>query len=164
MGTGVGTRGWVRPWGSSGDTGLGIPAETYQIGQQTRAHEGSVFALCRRRDGTVLSGGGKDRRLLSWSPDLTLLQEAEIPERFGAVRTIAEGAGDELLGHTDEVWGLATHPTRCLFLTCGHDRQLCLWDGQEHALEWSLALEDTGLCADFHPGGQVVVVGLLTGR
>lgn len=44
-------------------------------------------------------------------------------------------------GHTDEVWGLATHPSRCLFLTCGHDRQLCLWDGQEHALAWSLALE-----------------------
>uniref|UniRef100_A0A8V0X310 EMAP like 3 n=1 Tax=Gallus gallus TaxID=9031 RepID=A0A8V0X310_CHICK len=157
-----------------------------RIGQQTRAHEGSVFALCRRRDGTVLSGGGKDRRVLSWSPALSLLQEAEIPERFGAVRTIAEGPGEELLvgttrnallrgtlsggftaivqGHTDEVWGLATHPTRCLFLTCGHDRQLCLWDGQEHALAWSLALEDTGLCADFHPGGQVVVVGLLTGR
>ena len=74
----MGTQGWVQPWGSSGDTGLGIPAETYQIGQQTRAHEGSVFALCRRRDGTVLSGGGKDRRLLSWSPDLTLLQEAEV--------------------------------------------------------------------------------------
>uniref|UniRef100_A0A8B9TL69 Echinoderm microtubule-associated protein-like 3 n=1 Tax=Anas platyrhynchos TaxID=8839 RepID=A0A8B9TL69_ANAPL len=157
-----------------------------RIGQQRRAHEGSVFALCRRRDGTVLSGGGKDRRVLSWSPELLLLQEAELPERFGAVRTIAEGPGEELLvgttrnallrgtladgftpivqGHTDEVWGLATHPSRCLFLTCGHDRQLCLWDGQEHALAWSLALEDTGLCADFHPGGQVVVVGLLTGR
>uniref|UniRef100_A0A663FIN0 EMAP like 3 n=1 Tax=Aquila chrysaetos chrysaetos TaxID=223781 RepID=A0A663FIN0_AQUCH len=157
-----------------------------RIGQQTRAHEGSIFALCRRRDGTVLSGGGKDRRVVCWSPALVLLQEAELPERFGAVRTIAEGPGDELLvgttrnallrgtlatgftpivqGHTDEVWGLATHPSCCLFLTCGHDRQLCLWDGQEHALAWSLALEDTGLCADFHPGGQVVAVGLLTGR
>nr|XP_038028200.1 echinoderm microtubule-associated protein-like 3 isoform X3 [Anas platyrhynchos] len=174
---------WTR---AAGPAGKGGKAETYQIGQQRRAHEGSVFALCRRRDGTVLSGGGKDRRVLSWSPELLLLQEAELPERFGAVRTIAEGPGEELLvgttrnallrgtladgftpivqGHTDEVWGLATHPSRCLFLTCGHDRQLCLWDGQEHALAWSLALEDTGLCADFHPGGQVVVVGLLTGR
>lgn len=44
-------------------------------------------------------------------------------------------------GHTDEVWGLATHPNCCRFLTCGHDRQLCLWDGREHALAWSLALE-----------------------
>eukprot|EP00076_Gallus_gallus_P035925 XP_025001463.1 echinoderm microtubule-associated protein-like 3 isoform X4 [Gallus gallus] len=182
------SEGNILTWTRAGD-GRGVGKggkETYQIGQQTRAHEGSVFALCRRRDGTVLSGGGKDRRVLSWSPALSLLQEAEIPERFGAVRTIAEGPGEELLvgttrnallrgtlsggftaivqGHTDEVWGLATHPTRCLFLTCGHDRQLCLWDGQEHALAWSLALEDTGLCADFHPGGQVVVVGLLTGR
>uniref|UniRef100_A0A8B9PPI9 HELP domain-containing protein n=1 Tax=Apteryx owenii TaxID=8824 RepID=A0A8B9PPI9_APTOW len=86
-----------------------------------------------------------------------------IPERFGAVRTIAEGAGDELLvgttrnallrgslaagfapivqGHTDELWGLATHPSRSLFLTCGHDRQLCVWDSREHALAWSLARE-----------------------
>ncbi|GAB0201996.1 echinoderm microtubule-associated protein-like 3 [Grus japonensis] len=176
---------WTRAAGDGRTPGKG-GKETYQIGQQTRAHEGSIFALCRRRDGTVLSGGGKDRRVVCWSPDLALLQEAELPERFGAVRTIAEGPGDELLvgttrnallrgtlaagftpivqGHTDEVWGLATHPSCCLFLTCGHDRQLCLWDGQEHALAWSLALEDTGLCADFHPGGQVVAVGLLTGR
>ncbi|KAM6032631.1 LOW QUALITY PROTEIN: echinoderm microtubule-associated protein-like 3 [Chlamydotis macqueenii] len=176
---------WTRAAGDGRALGKG-GKETYQIGQQTRAHEGSVFALCRRRDGTVLSGGGKDRRVVCWSPALALLQEAELPERFGAVRTIAEGPGDELLvgttrnallrgtladgftpivqGHTDEVWGLATHPSSCLFLTCGHDRQLCLWDGREHALAWSLALEDTGLCADFHPGGQVVAVGLLTGR
>ncbi|KAI1229734.1 hypothetical protein IHE44_0010921, partial [Lamprotornis superbus] len=140
--------------------------EMYQIGQQTRAHEGSVFALCRRRDGTVLSGGGKDRRVLSWSPALELLHEVELPESFGAVRTIAEGPGEELLvgttrnallrgtlgsgftpivqGHTDEVWGLATHPNCCRFLTCGHDRQLCLWDGREHALAWSLGLEVGG--------------------
>ncbi|XP_064359274.1 echinoderm microtubule-associated protein-like 3 isoform X2 [Dromaius novaehollandiae] len=162
------------------------PKETYRIGQQTRAHEGSVFALRLRGDGSVLSGGGKDRRLRLWSPALALLREAEIPERFGAVRTIAEGDGDELLvgttrnallrgsldagfapivqGHTDELWGLATHPSRSLFLTCGHDRQLCVWDSREHALAWSLALEDTGLCADFHPGGHVVAVGLQTGR
>uniref|UniRef100_A0A674HRD8 EMAP like 3 n=1 Tax=Taeniopygia guttata TaxID=59729 RepID=A0A674HRD8_TAEGU len=170
---------WTRTPGKGGK-------EMYQIGQQTRAHEGSVFALCRRRDGTVLSGGGKDRRVLSWSPTLELLHEVELPESFGAVRTIAEGPGEELLvgttrnallrgtlgsgftpivqGHTDEVWGLATHPNCCRFLTCGHDRQLCLWDGREHALAWSLALEDTGLCADFHPGGHVVAVGLLSGR
>ncbi|XP_064593026.1 echinoderm microtubule-associated protein-like 3 [Zonotrichia leucophrys gambelii] len=170
---------WTRTPGKGGK-------DMYQIGQQTRAHEGSVFALCRRRDGTVLSGGGKDRRLLSWSASLELLHEVELPESFGAVRTIAEGPGEELLvgttrnallrgslgcgftpivqGHTDEVWGLATHPNCCRFLTCGHDRQLCLWDGREHALAWSLALEDTGLCADFHPAGHVVAVGLLSGR
>ncbi|XP_060614237.2 echinoderm microtubule-associated protein-like 3 isoform X1 [Anolis sagrei] len=159
---------------------------TYQIGKQTRAHEGSIFSLCLCHDGSVLSGGGKDRRLVRWSPGLSLLQEAEIPEQFGAVRTIAEGDNGELLvgttrnalllgsltdgfqpiiqGHTDELWGLGTHPSRDLIVTCGYDRQLCMWDGGEHALAWSVMLEETGLCADFHPSGKVVTVGLSTGR
>uniref|UniRef100_A0A452ST34 Echinoderm microtubule-associated protein-like 3 n=1 Tax=Ursus americanus TaxID=9643 RepID=A0A452ST34_URSAM len=150
------------------------------------AHEGSIFALCLRRDGTVLSGGGRDRRLVQWGPGLVALQEAEIPEHFGAVRAIAEGLGSELLvgttknallrgdlaqgfspviqGHTDELWGLCTHPFQNRFLTCGHDRQLCLWDGEGHALAWSIDLKETGLCADFHPSGAVVAVGLNTGR
>ncbi|KAL8184246.1 UNVERIFIED_CONTAM: Echinoderm microtubule-associated protein-like 3 [Gekko kuhli] len=160
--------------------------ETYQISKQTRAHEGSIFSLCLCHDGTVLSGGGKDRRLVQWNPSLALLQEVEIPEQFGAVRTIAEGDGGELLvgttrnallrgsfadgfrpiiqGHTDELWGLGTHPSRDLFVTCGHDKQLCMWDGGEHTLAWSVTLEETGLCADFHPSGKVVTVGLNTGR
>ncbi|XP_015278194.1 PREDICTED: echinoderm microtubule-associated protein-like 3 [Gekko japonicus] len=160
--------------------------ETYQISKQTRAHEGSIFSLCLCRDGTVLSGGGKDRRVVQWSPSLALLQEVEIPEQFGAVRTIAEGDGGELLvgttrnallrgsftdgfrpiiqGHTDELWGLGTHPSRDLFVTCGHDKQLCMWDGGEHTLAWSVTLEETGLCADFHPSGKVVTVGLNSGR
>ncbi|XP_062821536.1 echinoderm microtubule-associated protein-like 3 isoform X1 [Anolis carolinensis] len=159
---------------------------TYQITKQTRAHEGSIFSLCLCRDGSVLSGGGKDRRLVRWSPGLSLLQEVEIPEQFGAVRTIAEGDNGELLvgttrnalllgsledgfgpiiqGHTDELWGLGTHPSRDLIVTCGYDRQLCMWDGGEHALAWSVMLEETGLCADFHPSGKVVTVGLSTGR
>uniref|UniRef100_A0A2K5R5Q5 EMAP like 3 n=1 Tax=Cebus imitator TaxID=2715852 RepID=A0A2K5R5Q5_CEBIM len=185
----------VHFWNWSG--GVGVPGNgtltrkqgvfgTYGIVAQAHAHEGSIFALCLRRDGTVLSGGGRDRRLVQWGPGLVALQEAEIPEHFGAVRAIAEGPGSELLvgttknallrgdlaqgfspviqGHTDELWGLCTHPSQNRFLTCGHDRQLCLWDGESHALAWSLDLKETGLCADFHPSGAVVAVGLNTGR
>lgn len=46
-----------------------------------------------------------------------------------------------LQGHTDELWGLCTHPFQNRFLTCGHDRQLCLWDGESHALAWSIDLK-----------------------
>ncbi|XP_074128526.1 echinoderm microtubule-associated protein-like 3 isoform X2 [Sminthopsis crassicaudata] len=177
---------WGRSLPDSRTPGRGGAKETFGIVAQTRAHEGSIFALCLLRDGTVLSGGGRDRRLVQWGPGLTALQEAEIPEQFGAVRAIAEGLGSELLvgttknallrgdltqgfspviqGHTDELWGLCTHPSLNRFLTCGHDRQLCLWDGESHALAWSLDLKETGLCADFHPSGKVVAVGLNTGR
>ncbi|KAL4648208.1 echinoderm microtubule-associated protein-like 4 isoform X2 [Arapaima gigas] len=160
--------------------------ETYQIMRQTRAHEGSVFTLCVLQGGAILSGGGKDRRVIRWSVDLAPERECEIPEKFGAVRTIADVDGEELLvgttrnailrgtlsdgfvaivqGHVDELWGLATHPSENVFLTCGHDRQVCLWNAEEHRLDWCTMLEESGLCADFCPNGRVVSVGLNTGR
>lgn len=44
-------------------------------------------------------------------------------------------------GHVDEMWGLATHPSQNIFLTCGHDRQVCLWNTEEHKLDWCISLE-----------------------
>ncbi|XP_030073490.1 echinoderm microtubule-associated protein-like 3 isoform X2 [Microcaecilia unicolor] len=160
--------------------------ETFQIVKQSKAHEGSIFSLCLLRCGSVLSGGGKDRRIIQWSPSLVVEKETEIPEWYGPVRTIAEGDKDELLigttrnallrgsfsegftpiiqGHTDELWGLATHPSQNLFLTCSYDKQVCMWHSSEHTLAWSTTLEESGLCADFHPSGKVAAVGLNTGR
>ncbi|XP_017282535.1 echinoderm microtubule-associated protein-like 3 isoform X2 [Kryptolebias marmoratus] len=160
--------------------------ETYQIMRQTRAHEGSVFTLCTLQGGALLSGGGKDRKIIRWSADLAPETECEIPEKFGTVRTIAVVDEEELLvgttrnailrgtfidgfvaivqGHVDEMWGLATHPSQNIFLTCGHDRQVCLWNTEEHKLDWCITLEEYGLCADFCPNGSVVSVGLSTGR
>ncbi|KAM8747140.1 echinoderm microtubule-associated protein-like 3 isoform 1-T1 [Acanthopagrus schlegelii] len=160
--------------------------ETFQIMRQTRAHEGSVFTLCTLQGGGLLSGGGKDRKIIRWSADLAPERECEIPEKYGAVRTIADVDGEELLvgttrnavlrgtfsdgfvaivqGHVDEMWGLATHPSQNIFLTCGHDRQVCLWNTEEHKLDWCITLEEYGLCAGFCPNGSVVSVGLSTGR
>ncbi|MBN3292456.1 EMAL3 protein, partial [Polypterus senegalus] len=183
------SEGNILTWGkTAADTKtLGKGAkETYQIVRQTKAHEGSIFTLCLLKSGALLSGGGKDRKIMWWSKDLTLDREDEIPEQFGAVRTIAEVKEGELLigttknailrgkfsdgftpivqGHTGELWGLATHPFKNMFLSCAHDKQVCLWNGVDHSLEWSSTLEETGLCADFHPNGNVVAVGLNTGR
>uniref|UniRef100_A0A673IPE9 Echinoderm microtubule-associated protein-like 3 n=1 Tax=Sinocyclocheilus rhinocerous TaxID=307959 RepID=A0A673IPE9_9TELE len=160
--------------------------ETFQIMKQTRAHEGSVFTMCILQGGAILSGGGKDRKIIHWSADLAPERECEIPEKFGAVRTIADVDGEELLvgttrnailrgtfsdgfvaivqGHVDEMWGLATHPTQNIFLTCGNDRQVCVWNAEDHKLDWCTTLEESGLCADFSPNGAVVSVGLSTGR
>ncbi|XP_062892556.1 echinoderm microtubule-associated protein-like 4 isoform X1 [Mobula hypostoma] len=160
--------------------------ETYQIARQVRAHEGSIFTLCIRGDGALLSGGGKDRKVILWGENLSPQGETEVPECFGAVRTLLEAPAGQLLigttknailsggleqplspivqGHTDELWGLATHPFHDLFLTCAHDRQVCVWNHEQHTLAWSRTLEGTGLCASFHGSGSVVVVGLQDGR
>ncbi|XP_028994288.1 echinoderm microtubule-associated protein-like 1 isoform X8 [Betta splendens] len=149
------------------------------------AHEGSVFALCTLRNGALVSGG-KDRRLVSWDGSYQHLQTVEVPELFGPIRTIAEGRGDTVLigttknfvlrgsldgefvpitqGHTDELWGLAVHPWKSQFLTCGYDRQVSLWDSSSHQLIWTKTMEDAAQSAGFHPTGAVVAIGTQTGR
>ncbi|XP_068435915.1 echinoderm microtubule-associated protein-like 1 isoform X8 [Clinocottus analis] len=149
------------------------------------AHEGSIFALCMLRNGTLVSGG-KDRRLISWDGSYQQIQTVEVPELFGPIRTIAEGRGETVLigttkhfvlqgsldgefmpitqGHTDELWGLAVHPCRPQFLTCGYDRQVCLWDSSSHQLIWTKSMEDAAQSAGFHPSGAVVAIGTQTGR
>ncbi|KAM6203119.1 echinoderm microtubule-associated protein-like 1 isoform 3-T3 [Rhynchocyon petersi] len=150
------------------------------------AHEGGIFALCMLRDGTLVSGGGKDRKLISWNGNYQNVHKTEIPEQYGPIRTVAEGKGDVILigttrnfvlqgtltgdfapitqGHTDELWGLAVHASKPQFLTCGHDRHATLWDAVGHRPIWDRVIEDPAQSSGFHPSGSVVAVGTLTGR
>uniref|UniRef100_A0A673B903 EMAP like 4 n=1 Tax=Sphaeramia orbicularis TaxID=375764 RepID=A0A673B903_9TELE len=148
-----------------------------------KGHEGSVFCLCEMRSGTLLTGGGKDRSD-SWK---NLEKSHQMKEKsYGAIRAVSEGKGDEFLvgtsrnfilrgtfndgfmvevqGHTDELWGLACHPSRQMFLTCAQDRLVCLWNSDDHSLQWSRTLEEHGHCADFHPSGAVVTIGTHSGK
>ncbi|KAK2088704.1 Echinoderm microtubule-associated protein-like 2 [Saguinus oedipus] len=150
------------------------------------AHDGGVFGLCALRDGTLVSGGGRDRRVVLWGSDYSKLQEVEVPEDFGPVRTVAEGHGDILYvgttrnsilqgsihtgfsllvqGHVEELWGLAAHPSRAQFVTCGQDKLVHLWSSETHQPLWSRIIEDPARSAGFHPSGSVLAVGTVTGR
>jgi microtubule-associated protein-like 1/2 len=35
-------------------------------------------------------------------------------------------------GHTDELWGIASHPNQLQFVTAGNDGVLYLWDALAH--------------------------------
>ncbi|XP_075719365.1 echinoderm microtubule-associated protein-like 4 isoform X2 [Rhinoderma darwinii] len=158
----------------------------YQISKQIKAHDGSVFTLCQMRNGMMLTGGGKDRKVILWDHNLNPEREIEVPDQYGTIRAVAEGKTDqfligtsrnfilrgtfndgfqvELQGHTDELWGLATHPFKDLLLTCAQDKQVCLWNSVDHTLEWTRLLDEPGHCADFHPSGIVVAIGTHSGR
>lgn len=152
------------------------------------AHEGGVFSLCVLKNGLLLSGGGKDRRIVEWdgnsykqTGNLT-----EIPEQFGPVRTLSQGKGNLILvgttrncilqgtvylkfnpivqGHIDELWALSPHPTQNQFLTCGYDKHIYLWDSLSHTVVWSKEINDSAHCCCFHPDGQLAVIGTQTGR
>uniref|UniRef100_A0A4W5Q3M0 Echinoderm microtubule-associated protein-like 4 n=1 Tax=Hucho hucho TaxID=62062 RepID=A0A4W5Q3M0_9TELE len=155
------------------------------VSQELGAHDGSVFTLCQMRNGTLLTGGGKDHKIILWDHDLNPERDIEVPDQYGTIRAVAEGKGEQLLvgtsrnfilrgtfndgfqvevqGHTDELWGLASHPFKDLFLTCAQDRQVCLWNSVDHCLEWTRLL-DHGHCADFHPSGAVVAIGTHSGK
>ncbi|XP_073528125.1 echinoderm microtubule-associated protein-like 4 isoform X4 [Phyllobates terribilis] len=158
----------------------------YQISKQIKAHDGSVFTLCQMRNGMMLTGGGKDRKVILWDHNLNPEREIEVPDQYGTIRAVAEGKIDQFLigtsrnfilrgtfndgfqvevqGHTDELWGLATHPFKDLLLTCAQDKQVCLWNSVDHTLEWTRLLDEPGHCADFHPSGIVVAIGTHSGR
>ncbi|XP_038968077.1 echinoderm microtubule-associated protein-like 4 isoform X2 [Rattus norvegicus] len=162
------------------------PKGVYQISRQIKAHDGSVFTLCQMRNGMLLTGGGKDRKIILWDHDLNLEREIEVPDQYGTIRAVAEGKAEQFLvgtsrnfilrgtfndgfqievqGHTDELWGLATHPFKDLLLTCAQDRQVCMWNSVEHRLEWTRLVDEPGHCADFHPSGTVVAIGTHSGR
>lgn len=72
-----------------------------------------------------------------------VIQVWKLKARASRGGCLGKSSGNSVLlqGHTDELWGLCTHPSQNRFLTCGHDRQLCLWDGEGHALAWSMDLK-----------------------
>ncbi|XP_053503201.1 echinoderm microtubule-associated protein-like 2 isoform X2 [Ictalurus furcatus] len=150
------------------------------------AHEGGIFSLCVLKDGTLVSGGGKDRKVVLWDHEYHKQNEMVVPETFGPVRTLTEGKQEELFvgttknailqgsfsgalspivqGHTDELWGLDVHPSTKQFVTCGQDKQVYLWDVTSHQPLWNKTIEDPGRSAGFHSSGTVLAVGTMTGR
>ncbi|GBP33928.1 Echinoderm microtubule-associated protein-like 1 [Eumeta japonica] len=175
----------------SGDSNGTVTVWTRGTNTAARAvrgvHEGAVFALCALREGGLLSGGGKDGRVVTLGADLKAIGEAAVLEgHYGGVRALTEGrtgrffvgttrncilqsAGrgaltPAVLGHADEVTALAAHPTLPQYVTAGRDRLLQLWDGLSHSTVWSKDIEERASCCAWSKDGSVVVVGCDAGR
>lgn len=152
-----------------------------------KVHEGSVFSLCALRNGKLISGGGKDGRLVLMGEDMMPFGlENFIEPHFGAVRVVTQGKGMQILvgttkncilagdlemgftpvvmGHTDELWGLAVHPNMPQFITGGRDRLLQLWDTLSHSVVWSKDIGEQIQSVEFTPDGELVLVGTTAGK
>lgn len=150
-------------------------------------HEGSIFSICVLKEGSIITGGGKDGRLIQFDSELQKTGfEAQIAEHVGGVRTISEGRGSQLLvgstrncilvgslplgfspavlGHTDELWALAAHPNLSQFLTAGFDRIVQLWDCMAHSVVWSKDIAEQAQSAAFSPDGSIIIVGCVSGK
>jgi len=152
-----------------------------------KVHDGPIFAICVLKDGSIVTGGGKDRRLVLFDASYRKCgSEAQLPEHLGSTRTISQGKGSQLVlgttrnsilqgtfdlnfqeivtGHVDEVWALAAHPTQNQFISAGYDQHIHLWDTLTHRAVWSSHIGDQAQAAAFTPDGEAIVIGMSSGR
>ncbi|KAM3173602.1 hypothetical protein ACTXT7_012184 [Hymenolepis weldensis] len=137
-------------------------------------HAGGIFALTFSKDGHLLSGGGKDCRIVQLDTNLDPTGlVVELSSWYGPVRTLISGPGDMIIvgttqghilqgrlgedfsalvqGHSDEFWALSAHPQNHHFLTAGRDGNVYLWDSLTHRLVWAENLSEELICAAFYP-------------
>ena len=63
-----------------------------------KVHDGPIFAICVLKDGSIVTGGGKDRRLVLFDASYRKVgSEAQLPEHLGSTRTISQGKGSQLV-------------------------------------------------------------------
>lgn len=152
-----------------------------------KVHDGPIFSICVLKDGSIITGGGKDSRIVKFD---TMYRktglEAQLPEHLGSIRTLSQGKGSQLLlgttknsiltgnfdlnfqeimvGHVSDVWALASSPSQPQFISAGHDRMIHLWDILTHSVVWSNDVGEQAQSACFSPDGEVIVIGTVTGK
>ncbi|XP_071743387.1 echinoderm microtubule-associated protein-like 2 isoform X11 [Lepeophtheirus salmonis] len=152
-----------------------------------KVHNGPIFSICVLKDGSIVTGGGKDRRIVEFDSLYRRTgMEAELPEHMGSIRTISQGKGSQLLvgstrnsilqgtfelsfheivtGHVDEIWALAVHPQQSQFLTADYESRIHLWDSLSHTSIWSSDTGEQAQSACFSNDGEVLLVGMVCGK
>ncbi|PSN34146.1 Echinoderm microtubule-associated-like protein [Blattella germanica] len=162
----------------------------YFVRMEFEAHTKGISALVMLSEGTLLSGGEKDRKIIAWDTlqNYKKITETKLQESAGGVRSIypqrpgrndgniyvgttknniMEGSlqrrfNQVVFGHSRHLWGLAVHPDDDLFATGGHDKNIAMW--RRNKLLWSVQglYECVSLC--FHPFGVVLAAGSTEGH
>ncbi|GJQ75573.1 hypothetical protein Trydic_g17654 [Trypoxylus dichotomus] len=162
----------------------------YFVRMEFEAHNKGVSSLVMLSEGTLLSGGEKDRKIAAWDSlqNYKRITDTKLPEAAGGVRSIypqrpgrndgniyvgttknniLEGSlqrrfNQVVFGHGRQLWGLAVHPDDELFATAGHDKNIALW--RKNKLLWTtqVGYECISLC--FHPFGIVLAAGSTEGH
>ncbi|ENN76153.1 hypothetical protein YQE_07324, partial [Dendroctonus ponderosae] len=164
----------------------------YFVKMEYEAHNKGVGAVVMLSEGTLLSGGEKDRRIAAWDSlrNYKKITEVKLPELFGGVRSIypqrpgrndgniyvgtvknniLEGSLQRrfnqvgmVFGHGRQLWGLAVHPDDEVFATAGHDKNIALW--RKNKLIWTTQAAYECIALTFHPFGVALAAGSSEGH
>ncbi|XP_045474568.1 echinoderm microtubule-associated protein-like CG42247 [Harmonia axyridis] len=162
----------------------------YFVKMEYEAHNKGVSALVMLSEGTLLSGGEKDRKICAWDSlqNYKKITESKLSESAGGVRSIypqrpgrndgniyvgttknniLEGSlqrrfNQVVFGHGRQLWGLAVHPDDEVFATAGHDKNIALW--RKNKLLWTTQVAFECVSLSFHPFGIVLAAGSTEGH
>ncbi|XP_037908857.1 echinoderm microtubule-associated protein-like CG42247 isoform X3 [Hermetia illucens] len=162
----------------------------YFVRMEFEAHNKGIGCLIMLSEGTLLSGGEKDRKIAAWDSlqNYKRITDTKLPESAGGVRTIypqrpgrndgniyvgttrnniLEGSlqrrfNQVVFGHGRQLWGLAAHPEDEIFATAGHDKHIALWRKQK--LLWTMQSGYECVSLAFHPFGQALAAGSTEGH
>ncbi|XP_070506717.1 echinoderm microtubule-associated protein-like CG42247 [Chironomus tepperi] len=162
----------------------------YFVRMEFEAHNKGISCLVMLSEGTLLSGGERDRKICAWDSlqNYKKITEIKLPENSGGVRTIypqrpgrndgniyvgttrnniLEGSlqrrfNQVIFGHGRQLWGLAAHPEDELFATAGHDKNIALW--RRHKLIWTSSVGYECISLAFHPFGSALAAGSSEGH
>ncbi|XP_058127196.1 echinoderm microtubule-associated protein-like CG42247 [Anopheles ziemanni] len=162
----------------------------YFVRMEFEAHNKVISCLVMLSEGTLISGGEKDRKIAAWDSlqNYKRITDIKLPESAGGVRSIypqrpgrndgniyvgttrnniLEGSlqrrfNQVIFGHGKNLWALAAHPDDEVFATGGHDKYVALWRRQK--LIWTTSVGYEIIALTFHPYGAALAAGSSEGH
>ncbi|KAJ8722911.1 hypothetical protein PYW07_004091 [Mythimna separata] len=162
----------------------------YFVRMEFEAHIKGISSLVMLSEGTLISGGEKDRKIAAWDSlqNYKRITETKLPESVGGVRSIypqrpgrndgniyvgttrnniMEGSlqrrfNQVVFGHHKQLMGLAVHPDDEMFATAGHDKNIALWKGHKLVFATQVGYECVSLA--WHPSGGALAAGSTEGH
>ncbi|XP_058063513.1 echinoderm microtubule-associated protein-like CG42247 [Anopheles bellator] len=162
----------------------------YFVRMEFEAHNKAIACMVMLSEGTLISGGEKDRKIAAWDSlqNYKRITDIKLPESAGGVRSIypqrpgrndgniyvgttrnniLEGSlqrrfNQVIFGHGKQLWALAAHPDDEVFATGGHDKFVALWRRQK--LIWTTSVGYEIISLAFHPYGAALAAGSSEGH
>ncbi|KAJ6667049.1 hypothetical protein lerEdw1_019052 [Lerista edwardsae] len=156
-----------------------------------KAHTGPVFTMYTTlRDGLIVTGG-KERptkeggAVKLWDQEMKRCRafQLETGQIVECVRSVCRGKWEPKMekylklekkngasnllidSHMEgEIWGLATHPSKDIFISASNDGTARIWDLSDKKLLNKVNLGHAAQCAAYSPDGEMVAIGMKNGE